>query len=320
MSSISELVCKVRSIRSSGINPNEMQTRRILIDPLLRHVGWDVDGLDEVQAEYPVNKDRVDYAMISSGRPVLLVEAKAFKSNLADVVSISQAVNYGNTLNVPWCVLTNGSGIGLYAVHAPVPMPDKLFRFADLATADPQNIDNVLSLISKKSILGGATRHAWNEEWKKRSLGEDFHVRHSVVDDELFRRAILGVELALGAELLNEGTPNSFMTRDRRMVQFSKTAPYRGAIETGFVKITPQHLDATHFVIWKTAAPEGWIIPTEKLRPFLEAIPTSSRATGRTSWDPRIGTANGIDRLWTNIDIHGWLDVTPYRFSSSDSK
>ncbi|MCS4089295.1 type I restriction enzyme HsdR N-terminal domain-containing protein [Rhizobium sp. BK176] len=315
MSSITDLIGKARSIKSSGMNPNEMQTRRILVDPLLRYVGWDVDGLDEVQAEYPVNKDRVDYAMISNDQPVLLVEAKSFKSNLSDVISISQAVNYGNTLNVPWCVLTNGSCLGIYVVHAPVAMPDKLFKFVDIATAEPPHIDAVLSLISKESVLGGATRLAWNEEWKKRSLGHDFHVRHSVVDDEHFRRAILGVELSLGAELLNEGHPNTFMTRDRRSVQFSKTAPYRGAVETGFVKITPLHLEADLFVIWKTAAAEGWLIPTDKLKAFLETIPTSSRTAGRTSWDPRIGTFADKDRLWTNMDVHGWFDVTPYRFS-----
>lgn len=315
VSSINDLIGKARSIKASGMNPNEMQTRRILVDPLLRHIGWDVDGLDEVQAEYPVNKDRVDYAMISGGRPVLLVEAKSFKSNLADAISISQAVNYGNTLNVPWCVLTNGSSFGIYAVHAPVAMPDKLFRCADLATSDLGQIDAVLSLISKASVLGGSTAKAWSEEWQRRSLGQDFHVRHSLVGDEHFRRAILGAEMLLGAELSNEGNQNTYMTRDRRLVQFSKTSPYRGAVGIGFVKITPIHLDADLFVIWKTVSAEGWLIPTDKLKSFLETIPTSKRSTGRTSWDPRIGSFNGQDRLWTNMEVYGWLDVTPYRFS-----
>lgn len=101
----------------------------------------------------------------------------------------------------------------------------------------------------------------------------------------------------------------------RRLVQFSKTSPYRGAAETGFIKISPQHLEGDTFVVWKTASRGGWMIPVVKLKAFIENIPTSKRSSGRTSWDPRIGLINGRDHLWTNMQTHGSLDVTEFRFS-----
>lgn len=85
---------------------------------MLRLLGWDLDGPLEVQAEYPVIRDRMDYALVIDDKPSLLVEAKRAGSNLSDLASIAQAVNYGNALNVPWAVLTNGPEWSLCGVSA----------------------------------------------------------------------------------------------------------------------------------------------------------------------------------------------------------
>ena len=63
-------------------NNVEMSTRYIVVDPVLRSLGWDLSDLSQCVVEYatadhPGNVPRVDYALLGrDGSPVVLVEAK----------------------------------------------------------------------------------------------------------------------------------------------------------------------------------------------------------------------------------------------------
>lgn len=59
----------------------EVRTRYALVDPILRALGWDLTDPSQVQIEYETKTDqpkpcRVDYALLPTGKPVILVEAK----------------------------------------------------------------------------------------------------------------------------------------------------------------------------------------------------------------------------------------------------
>ena len=58
---------------------SEFRTRILLIDPLLRELGWDVENPDLVGLEYqPATSKResADYILKNSGKNVAIVEAK----------------------------------------------------------------------------------------------------------------------------------------------------------------------------------------------------------------------------------------------------
>ena len=63
---------------------NETSTRYVVIDPLIRALGWDLSDIEECEVEYPVrskrvvsNPPKVDYALFNSdGEVVVLMEAK----------------------------------------------------------------------------------------------------------------------------------------------------------------------------------------------------------------------------------------------------
>ena len=59
---------------------HEMRTRYAVIDPILEALGWEIDDPSQVRVEYEVKVSgkmkRVDYALLSKGKPVVLVEAK----------------------------------------------------------------------------------------------------------------------------------------------------------------------------------------------------------------------------------------------------
>lgn len=321
MTLLDGLIDRVKSLASRKTPPsmNESQTRRVFVDPLLRCAGWDVDGIDEVQSEYPVLDKRVDYGILNSGRPILLVEAKKFGSNLNDVAAIAQSVNYGNTLNVPFSVLTDGRSIGVYKVHAPVAMPDKLFRFADLVTSSREVIDETLGLISKPSVLTGETSRRWELEWGRRKRLDDFHVRHDGIVDENLRRVVIGVEEQLGITLQNEGVMNTFRANDGRLFRFYMSSPYQGSQDTWFLKIDPRHFECDIFVLSSADASVRWIVPTEPLKAFLKGIPLSARKRGAKTWDPRFRFRDGKSVLWTNEDEYGSFPLPSPRMDKRDA-
>ena len=55
---------------------HETRTRVILIDPLLRALGWDPEDPDLVVHEYAVDNRKPDYALMLNGHPVIVIEAK----------------------------------------------------------------------------------------------------------------------------------------------------------------------------------------------------------------------------------------------------
>lgn len=94
-------------------NNHEASTRYLIIDPILRGLGWDLSDPDDCVVEYkvvPGYQWAVDYALLDDRcRPVVLVEAKRIDGYSDDEKSLEQL--YGYMLEVETAkviVSTNG--------------------------------------------------------------------------------------------------------------------------------------------------------------------------------------------------------------------
>ena len=90
---------------------SEFRTRILLIDPLLRELGWDVENPDLVALEdQPATSKResADYILKNSGKNVAIVEAKNIDKKIDDLDHREQADNYARYAGVQFFVLTNG--------------------------------------------------------------------------------------------------------------------------------------------------------------------------------------------------------------------
>ena len=58
------------------LSEHETRTRQVLIDPLLRELGWDVSDPGVVQLEFKSKQGWVDYALMNEDWPVAAIEAK----------------------------------------------------------------------------------------------------------------------------------------------------------------------------------------------------------------------------------------------------
>ncbi len=134
-----------------------MNTRVLLIEPLLDALGWDTRDLRVVTREYKVFDGKfLDYALKISGRPALFLEAKALGTKLDDPKVVAQTINYANNEGVTWCVLSDGQHYRVFKATEPVAMDRKLVFEVDLTDVveDPQdsNVIEMLHLLSSESI------------------------------------------------------------------------------------------------------------------------------------------------------------------------
>lgn len=118
----------------------EQDTKNALIEPVLDALGWPKTDLDRVRSEYRhiSNEDPVDYTLLSSGRPVMFVEAKALDVPIDDYKAIRQVLDYANRANVAWALLTNGRKWTLYSAFARVEAQQKQFFSIQIHDPDAQ--------------------------------------------------------------------------------------------------------------------------------------------------------------------------------------
>lgn len=95
---------KLQTEVEKTLDINEAETRKKLIDIMLKDAGWDVNDRESVELEFPLKdhkgvgkKGRADYVLLNKkGKPVAVVEAK--KTSVDPIIGRDQAVEYANTI------------------------------------------------------------------------------------------------------------------------------------------------------------------------------------------------------------------------------
>ncbi len=104
------------------LSQNEYRTRIVLVDPVLRILGWNVDDPASVHLEYEVGRERADYALMSNDNPVAVIEAKKLGTQLEEREK-RQVFNYAITHGIRHMAVTNGDDWLLYDVFPGEPRP-----------------------------------------------------------------------------------------------------------------------------------------------------------------------------------------------------
>ena len=129
---------------------NETRTRQLLIDPLLRKLGWNVSNPNIVQLEYQVREGRPDYALMSKGKPLAVVEAKRLGRDLDD--QIMQPLNYANMAGIPYMILTDGDKWKMYDVFKKAGLEESLVMKLELSQ-QPAHENALQALAMRKPNL-----------------------------------------------------------------------------------------------------------------------------------------------------------------------
>lgn len=151
---------RIAQHRGKGIG--EQNTKAVLINPVLRALGWDLEDLDEVVLEFKrkAMDNPVDYALMLQRTPRLFIEAKPLDGNLNDPKWAGQIMAYATVAGVQWVALTDGDEYRIYNSHAPVPVEQKLFKRTRIS-ADEDVVEN-LQLLSKDRMQQGLMATMWH--------------------------------------------------------------------------------------------------------------------------------------------------------------
>ncbi|HEV2165755.1 MAG TPA: hypothetical protein VGS23_02070, partial [Thermoplasmata archaeon] len=137
---VGSLLEKYRSLAERGKmgEQNEAEVRTRFITPLLRALGWDVEGLDEVRPEQRTLTGFADYGLklATDKRARIFVEAKPFDLGPAGldghtfrggkrVTFAQQAIQYAWQMQASWAILTNFAETRLYTSYVDPKAPDE---------------------------------------------------------------------------------------------------------------------------------------------------------------------------------------------------
>lgn len=117
---------------SGQLSGNEFLVRYVLIDPLLRALGWDTESPDHVRPEENIGVGRPDYALVYSGVVRIFLGAKA----LGKAEDLDKMITYCNARGVQYFAATDGAHWELYEVFKPVPTAQKKVVEFDLRDDD----------------------------------------------------------------------------------------------------------------------------------------------------------------------------------------
>ena len=115
---------------------NETRTRQALIDPMLRALGWDVEDPNSVELEYGIKRKWADYALMESGRPIAVIEAKALGRVLKDDEKM-QALNYANMDGIDYMAVTNGDHWQMFDVFKRGQLDNRILMEFQLTRDEP---------------------------------------------------------------------------------------------------------------------------------------------------------------------------------------
>ena len=112
LSNLSEVLLQIQesaNLYRETLRKNESATRAVLIDPILRALGWDTANTNMVEVEKTIDSVRADYALYDSNAiPRIIVEAKALGTNLQQKKLVMSLVTYAFSFGLSDVFLTDG--------------------------------------------------------------------------------------------------------------------------------------------------------------------------------------------------------------------
>ena len=109
------------------LQKNEIRTRNVLVDPVLKALAWDVSIVEHVEVEFRTGNQanqRVDYALLGEDRkPLVLIEAKKLNEDLNS--HRTQMLTYCTEVGVRYGILTDGNCWDLYNIWNEAPLDER---------------------------------------------------------------------------------------------------------------------------------------------------------------------------------------------------
>ena len=134
------------------LTSHETNTRYMIIDPILRGLGWDLSDPDHVEFELDSSGyGRIDYTLYSDDNPVILLEAKVLHAQ--SVTHERQLISYTQGVNKGYAVLTNGDTWKIWDLRKRGAFDKKLIAEIDIEEGTIGNAAKALNQTLRRSLF-----------------------------------------------------------------------------------------------------------------------------------------------------------------------
>jgi len=138
-----QLLARIRSRLAAGAYGNEAAVSHGIVTPILNALGWDSADPDQLAPEFSLNRGRVDFALLGSGRrPSVFIEVKGVGRS---VDGDRQLFEYAFHEGVPLCVLTDGRDWSFYLPSGQGSYEDRRVYRLQLDDRDPAESEAALT-------------------------------------------------------------------------------------------------------------------------------------------------------------------------------
>jgi len=149
----------------------EAATKTAFIEPFIRALGYDTSNLAEVMPEYTCDAgikkgEKIDYAILKNGEPVILIECKHWRQNLN--LHGGQLLRYFHVSKARFAILTNGIEYRFYSdLEAPNKMDEKPFLEINFLRLNDEAIEDVKKFHKSYFDLEIISTEARNLKYKR---------------------------------------------------------------------------------------------------------------------------------------------------------
>ena len=172
-----DLIDHLRSIAARVDNlldhtQTEEATKTAFVLPFINALGYNVFDPTEVIPEYTADVgikkgERVDYAIMKDGRPIMVFECKHVASELTEE-NVSQLYRYFTTTDTRFGVLTNGVVYRFYSdLDEPNRMDERPFFEFNILNFTPHTVDELKRFTKQSFDLAGTIEAATDLKYTK---------------------------------------------------------------------------------------------------------------------------------------------------------
>lgn len=261
----------------------EEATKNAFIMPFIKELGYDVFNPLEVVPEFVADigikvGEKIDYAIMKDGAPVILIECKSHTAPL-NVHNASQLFRYFHTTNAKFSILTNGIEYRFYTdLVAPNKMDEKPFFTFDITDIRDAEVEELKKFhkayFDSGSIVNTASELKYTSELKQ-LISEELQQPSADFVRHFARQVYPGMITQKVLDQFSELTKKSFQQYINDLITERLKSALSKETETQRADAEPEPL--------VVASPESGIVTTEEeLEGFMivktilrQAIPVS---------------------------------------------
>ncbi len=214
---------------AAGNTLNEAQTEFVILDPLLKTLGYRTSsqlqkrGYDTHGSGFP------DYTLMPASPHQWFLEAKRLGLKLQHGEA-AQAVNYANNQGASWAVLTNGRTWHFYLAHRQVALPDKLVLRIDDLFNEPDAVER-LALLSRESMQTDALTRYWQENQAHQFVYNQLSEHNSNLRNNLLQMIRQQLDLSFSSEWLDQ-VMDRLLQKESSFLQIEQPVVQQHSIST----------------------------------------------------------------------------------------